>query len=76
MRFHIMTLFPDIFNSYMNESIMKRAVDKGSIEVYIYNIRDFSNNKHKKVDDYPFGGFAGMVMKIEPIERCINTLKA
>ena len=62
-----MTLFPDIFNSYMNESIMKRAVDKGSIEVYIYNIRDFSNNKHKKVDDYPFGGGAGMLMTPQPI---------
>ncbi len=62
-----MTLFPDIFNSYMNESIMKRAVDKGSIEVYIYNIRDFSNNKHIKVDDYPFGGGAGMLMTPQPI---------
>lgn len=62
-----MTLFPDIFNSYMNESIMKRAVDKCSIEVYIYNIRDFSNNKHKKVDDYPFGGGAGMLMTPQPI---------
>ena len=62
-----MTLFPDIFNSYMNESIMKRAVDTGSIEVYIYNIRDFSNNKHKKVDDYPFGGGAGMLMTPQPI---------
>lgn len=62
-----MTLFPDIFNSYMNESIMKRAVDKGSIEVYIYNIRDFSKYKHKKVDDYPFGGGAGMLMTPQPI---------
>lgn len=67
MRFHIMTLFPEIFNSYMNESIMKRAVEKGIIEVNIYNIRDFSNNKHKKVDDYPFGGGAGMVMTPQPI---------
>lgn len=57
-----MTLFPEIFNSYMSESIMKRAVEKGIIEVNIYNIRDFSTNKHKKVDDYPFGGGAGMVM--------------
>lgn len=48
MRFHIMTLFPEIFNSYMSESIMKRAVEKGIIEVNIYNIRDFSTNKHKK----------------------------
>ncbi|EQI10541.1 tRNA (guanine-N(1)-)-methyltransferase (M1G-methyltransferase) (tRNA [GM37] methyltransferase) [Clostridioides difficile] len=62
-----MTLFPEIFNSYMDESIMKRAVEKGIIEVYIYNIRDFSNNKHKKVDDYPFGGGVGMVMTPQPI---------
>ena len=62
-----MTLFPEIFNSYMNESIMKRAVEKGIIEVNIYNIRDFSTNKHKKVDDYPFGGGAGMVMTPQPI---------
>lgn len=67
MRFHIMTLFPVIFNSYMDESIMKRAVEKGIIEVHIYNIRDSSNNKHKKVDDYPFGGGAGMVMTPQPI---------
>lgn len=62
-----MTLFPEIFHSYMNESIMKRAVEKGIIEVNIYNIRDFSDNKHKKVDDYPFGGGAGMVMTPQPI---------
>lgn len=67
MRFHIMTLFPDIFHSYMNESIMKRAVEKGIVDVYIYNIRDFSKNKHNKVDDYPFGGGAGMVMTPQPI---------
>ena len=67
MRFHIMTLFPDIFNSYMSESIMKRAVEKEKIEVCIYNIRDFSTNRHKKVDDYPFGGGAGMVMAPQPI---------
>lgn len=67
MRFHIMTLFPEIFHSYMNESIMKKAVEKNIIEVNIYNIRDFSTNKHKKVDDYPFGGGAGMVMTPQPI---------
>lgn len=62
-----MTLFPEIFHSYMNESIMKRAVEKEIIEVNVYNIRDFTNNKHKKVDDYPFGGGAGMVMTPQPI---------
>lgn len=62
-----MTLFPDIFNSYMSESIMKRAIEKEIIEVHVYNIRDFSANKHKKVDDYPFGGGAGMLMTPQPI---------
>ncbi|TQQ84625.1 tRNA (guanosine(37)-N1)-methyltransferase TrmD [Peptacetobacter hominis] len=67
MRFHVMTLFPEMINSYMNESIMKRAIEKGIIEFNVYNIRDFSENKHKKVDDYPFGGGAGMVMTPQPI---------
>lgn len=67
MRFHIMTLFPDIFTSYMSESIMKRATEKNLIEVKVYNIRDFTESKHKKVDDYPFGGGAGMVMTPQPI---------
>lgn len=62
-----MTLFPEIFHSYLNESIMKRAIEKEIIEVHVYNIRDFSANKHKKVDDYPFGGGAGMLMTPQPI---------
>ena len=62
-----MTLFPEIFHSYLNESIMKRAIEKEIIEVHVYNIRDFSTNKHKKVDDYPFGGGAGMLMTPQPI---------
>lgn len=62
-----MTLFPEIFNSYFGESIMKKAIEKGIIEVFVYNIRNFSTNKHKKVDDYPFGGGAGMLMTPQPI---------
>ena len=62
-----MTLFPEIFHSYMSESIMKRAIEKEITEVHVYNIRDFSANKHKKVDDYPFGGGAGMLMTPQPI---------
>ena len=76
MKIDILTLFPNMFDGFLNESIIKRAIDKGKVEVNIYNIRDYSKDAHKKVDDYPFGGFAGMVMKIEPIERCINALKA
>ena len=74
MRFHIMTLFPEIFHSYLNESIMKRAIEKEIIEVHVYNIRDFSTNKHKKVDDYPFGGGAGMLMQPGPVYRSYESV--
>lgn len=67
MRIHIMTLFPEMFKAYFSESIMKRAIEKGILEIKLYNIRDFSLNKHKKVDDYPFGGGAGMVMTPQPV---------
>ncbi|WAW14134.1 tRNA (guanosine(37)-N1)-methyltransferase TrmD [Peptostreptococcus equinus] len=67
MNISVMTLFPHMIESYMSESIMKRAIEKDIISVKIYNIRDFSENKHKKVDDYPFGGGAGMVMTPQPI---------
>ena len=56
-------------------SILKRAVDKGLAEIHIHNLRDYTTNKHRKVDDYPFGGEAGMVMQVEPIDRCISALK-
>ena len=62
-----MTLFPDIIKSYVGESIIKRGVENGILEINTYNIRDYSENKHKKVDDYPFGGGAGMVMTPQPI---------
>ncbi|WP_101772758.1 tRNA (guanosine(37)-N1)-methyltransferase TrmD [Peptostreptococcus faecalis] len=67
MRVSVMTLFPDIIKSYLGESIMKRAIENGILEVDVYNIRDFTENKHKKVDDYPYGGGAGMVMTPQPI---------
>lgn len=67
MRIHVMTLFPDIFKAYIGESMMKKAVENSILEVELYNIRDFSENKHKKVDDYPFGGGVGMVMTPQPI---------
>ena len=70
-----MTLFPEIFNSYFGESIMKRAIEKGIIEVFVYNIRDFSANKHKKVDDTPYGGGAGMVMKADVVYDAFKSIK-
>lgn len=72
MKFHIMTLFPDVIRSYTDESILKLAQEKGMIEVSCYNIRDFSTNKHRKTDDYPFGGGQGMVMTVQPIYDCFR----
>lgn len=76
MRIDILTVLPEMFDSPLNCSILKRAQQKGLVEFGIHNLRDYSTNKHRKVDDYPFGGEAGMVMQIEPIDRCIAALKA
>ncbi len=67
MRFHILTLFPEMVSDCLNTSIIGRAIAKGSIELDVVNIRDFATNKHHKVDDYPYGGGAGMVMQAEPV---------
>lgn len=75
MHIDILTLFPEMFESPFGHSMMKRAVQKGLVDINCVNIRDFSTNKHKSVDDYPFGGGAGLVMSIEPIDRCISHLK-
>lgn len=76
MRIDILTAVPDLIESPFSYSIIKRAKTKGLAEIHIHNIRDYSANKHKKVDDYAFGGAAGMVMTIQPIETAINTLSA
>lgn len=75
MRFDILTIFPDIFDSYLNTSILKRAQQKKLIEIHIHDIRQFSKDKHKKVDDLPFGGGAGMVMTPQPLYDCIKHIK-
>lgn len=76
MRIDILTVIPELLNGPFDHSIIKRAKDKNLAEIYIHNIRDYSNDKHKKVDDYAFSGGAGMVMTIQPIESAINALKA
>lgn len=76
MRIDILTVLPELLESPFNHSILKRAQDKGLVEIKLHNLRDYSTSKHKRVDDYAFGGCAGMVMQIEPIERAINALKA
>lgn len=75
MRFHILTIFPDIFESYFKEGTINRAKKKGKIEVKIYNLRDFTGDKHKTVDDRPFGGGPGMVLKVEPIKKAVEKIK-
>ena len=67
---------PEMLEPFFNCSILKRAQDKGLVEIVIHNLRDYTTSKHRKVDDYPFGGEAGMVMQIQPIDACISALKA
>lgn len=76
MHIDILTIFPEMFEGPFNHSILKRAKDRKIASIDIHNIRDFAFNKHKNVDDYAYGGGAGMVMKIEPIGECIESLKA
>jgi tRNA (guanine37-N1)-methyltransferase len=76
MRFDILTLFPEMFSSPFQESILAKAIEKGLIEVRTINIRDFALDKHRIVDDAPYGGGQGMVMKVEPIARAIEQVKS
>jgi len=73
--FDILTIFPDIFNSYFKESLIARAIKKKIIKIRVHNLRKWTNDRHKSVDDRPFGGGLGMVMKIEPIFKAVKELK-
>lgn len=76
MRIDILTVLPEMFESPFGCSIIKRAIDKGLVDIHIHNLRDYTSNRHRKVDDYPFGGGAGMVMQIEPVDRAISALRS
>ena len=76
MRIDILTVMPDALESPLHTSILQRAQDKGLVEIHVHNLRDWSLRNHRKVDDYPFGGEAGMVMQIEPVFRCMEELKS
>lgn len=76
MRIDILTVLPEMLESPLNCSILKRAQEKGLVTIAVHNLRDYTTNRHRKVDDYPFGGAAGMVMQIEPVDRAITALKA
>lgn len=76
MRIDIISVLPDMLEGFVHESILERAQKKGLVEIHLHNLRDYSTDKFRRVDDYPYGGFAGMVMQCEPIDRCISALKA
>ena len=76
MRIDIITVLPEMLEGFVNESILARAQKKGLAEIHLHNLRDYSTDKWRRVDDYPYGGFAGMVMQCEPIDRAITALKA
>ena len=76
MIFDILTIFPEIFRSPLSESLLKKALDRGLIQVRTWNLRDFTADRHRTTDDYPYGGGAGMVMKAEPIYRAVEEIKS
>ena len=75
MRIDIITVLPELLKSPFEASILKRAIDKGLVEVMVHNLRDYASTTYKQVDDYQYGGGAGMVLMIEPIDKCISALK-
>lgn len=75
MRIDVLTVLPKLFEGPFSDSILKRAQEKGLVEIHLHNLRDYSTDKHKNIDDYQYGGGAGMVMRIEPIASCIEALK-
>jgi len=75
MRIDIITVLPEMLEGFVHESILARAEKKGLAEIRLHNLRDYTKDKWRRVDDYPFGGQAGMVMQIEPIDNCISALK-
>lgn len=76
MRIDIISVVPELIKGFFDYSIIKRAIDKLLVEVYFHNLHDYANNAYRQVDDYQFGGGAGMVMMIEPIDKCVTALKA
>src|SRR5687768_67588 len=76
MRFDMLTLFPEIFSGYLSQSLLNLAIERGLVNVCLHNIRDWAQGKHKTVDDRPFGGGPGMVLKVEPVVECVEAVQA
>ncbi len=75
MRFDVVTLFPDMFSGYLGQSLLHKAIQADLVQVHLHNLRDWSRNKHKNVDDRPFGGGPGMVLKVEPVVECVEDVQ-
>lgn len=75
MRFDVLTLFPEIFTGYLSQSLLNKAIEQGLVDVQLHNIRDWAKDKHRMVDDRPFGGGPGMVMKVEPVVECVEDVQ-
>ena len=73
--FDVLTLFPDMFPGYLGQSLLKRAIDAGLVDVRLHDIRDWTHDKHNKVDDRPYGGGPGMVMMVEPVVACVEAVR-
>jgi len=76
MRFDVLTLFPEMFPGYLGQSLLKLAIDRGLVDVRLHNIRDWAKGRHKVVDDRPFGGGPGMILKVEPVVECVESVRA
>jgi tRNA (guanine37-N1)-methyltransferase len=76
MRFDVLTLFPEMFPGYLGQGLLKLAIDRGLVEVRLHNIRDWAKGRHKVVDDRPFGGGPGMILKVEPVVECVESVRA
>src|SRR3972149_9450862 len=76
MRFDALTLFPEMFSGYLGQSLLKLAIDRGLVDVRLHDIRDWAHDKHHTVDDRPFGGGPGMVLKVEPVVECVEAVRA
>ena len=75
MRFDVLTLFPAIFDGYLGQSLLKKAIDAGLVDVQLHDIRHWSRDKHHKVDDRPFGGGPGMILQVEPVVECVEAVQ-
>jgi tRNA (guanine37-N1)-methyltransferase len=75
MRFDVLTLFPEMFSGYLSQSLLKKAIDRGIVDVQLHDIRQWAHNKHHKVDDRPFGGGPGMVLMVEPLVECVEAVR-